>query len=71
MLELIQQNLETCLICKIHGGPNPQVKYGNTSPNLPFNVVSIDLVGPMPMAISGHCYILIAVSHLTKCVEAS
>ena len=71
MFESIQQTLETCLVCKSHGGPNPRFKHDIPSPDLPFHVVSIDLVGPLPTAVGGHWFILIAVNHLTKWVEAS
>lgn len=71
MFDSIQQTLETCLVCKSHGGPNPRFRNDIPSPDLPFHIVGIDLVGPLPTAIGGHQYILIAVNHLTKWVEAS
>ena len=71
MVDSIQQTLESCLICRSHAGPNPKFKHDIPSPDLPFHVVSIDMIGPLPTAIGGHRYILIAVDHLTKWVEAS
>lgn len=48
MFDLIQQTLKICLVCQSHGGPNPQFKHDIPLPDLPFYVVSINLVGTLP-----------------------
>lgn len=71
MTDSVQQTLESCLVCKSHTGPNPRFKHDIPSPGAPFHVVSIDLVGPLPVAVGGHKYIVLAIDHLTKWVEAT
>ena len=71
MLDSIQTVLESCLVCKSHTGPNPRFRHDVPAPNKPFHVVSVNLIGPLPIAAGGHRYILIAVNHLTKWVEAA
>ena len=70
-METVQQVIDSCLTCRSHAGPNPCFKHDVPSPGAPFHVVSIDLIGPLPLAIGGHKYIVLAVDHLTKWVEAA
>lgn len=53
MFELIQQTLETRMVYKLHGGPNPWFKHKIPSPNLSFLVFIVDIVSPLPTAIWG------------------
>lgn len=50
----IQQTLETCLVYKSRGGPNLWFKHNIPSLELTFHVISINIIGPLPIAISGH-----------------
>lgn len=54
---------------KSHTGPSPRFKHNIPTPNKPFHVVSIDLIGPLSVAAGGYQYILVAVDHLTKWFE--
>lgn len=49
---------------------NPRFNYDIPSHKLTFHVISINLVGNFPTAIGGHSFILIAVDHLNKWIEA-
>lgn len=71
MLDFIKTVLESYLICKRHTGPNPQFCHNVPAHNKPFNVVNMNLISPLPVAAGVHSYILIAVNHLTKCVETA
>lgn len=71
MLYTIHQVLEAFLTCRSHTGPNPCFQHKIPSPTSPFHVVSIDLFGPLPMALGGHKFIFLAIDHLNKLVEAA
>lgn len=66
-----QQTLKSFIVCRSYSGSNLWFKYDVSSPELPFQAASINMVVSLPTANSVHHYILIAVDHMTKCDEAS
>ena len=71
MINTSSQVIESCIVCKSHSGPNPRYQHRILSLGVPFLVVRIDLIGPLPTAIGGHKYIVLVIGHLTKWVEAN
>lgn len=66
----IQITFESCIFCKVIG-PDPEFKHDIPSWDLPFHLVSVDMICSLPTAIRKYMFILIAFNHLTKGVEAS
>ncbi len=55
------------LIAAHHLAPGSEV---TETQNRPFGRVGVDLIGPLPLSVSGHRYVLTAVCHLTGWAEA-
>lgn len=71
MLDYIQTVLDSCIVLKSHTGPKPRFLHDVAAPDKPFHVVSIDMIGKLPVAAGGHKFTLIAVNHLTKWIKAA
>ena len=64
--------VSTCKKCQLFKPQtfNTQTENIPTKPGLPFTVVGLDIVGPLPVTEKGNQYIIVLVDYLTKWVEA-
>ncbi len=70
MREEIFNFIERCFLCQKHKRSYLRVPLQHHSiPNEPFNTVSVDMVGPVPMSSRGESYILVMQDMLTRWVE--
>ncbi len=67
----IKECLAECPICEVNRQAPPKSRLTVTeTPNRPFGCVGVDLIGPLPLTMSGFRYVLTAVCHLTGWAEA-
>jgi hypothetical protein len=59
-----------CLICNSDKPFKPATQFEFVKPNFAFHTISMDLIGPLPSSNNNHKYIIVAIDHLTKWVEA-
>jgi hypothetical protein len=67
----IQEYICSCKTCQkrqCHSGEAPLEPI--TKHPIPFFQVGIDVMGPLPKTLTGFCYVVIAIDHFTKWVEA-
>jgi len=65
--------IESCLTCQFFQRRNtlpPGPLCPLAPPNIPFDRIAIDFIGPFPRSASGKCYILTISDHLTRYIEA-
>ena len=70
MKKTITHYVEQCLSCKInkHAIPLRTPAIVTTTPNKPFDVVSLDTIGPFPITESGNRYAITLQCDLSKYV---
>ena len=66
----VQDYINQCLLCQSDKGFKGAHAYELVKPNFAFHTVSMDLIGPLPTSNHKHKYIIVAIDHLTKWVEA-
>ncbi|CAB0033548.1 unnamed protein product [Trichogramma brassicae] len=73
MMEEIRRYVKTCHDCQIRKLTRVKTKFPmkiTTTPTTAFEVVEMDVVGPLPITISGNKYLLTLQCNLTKYSEA-
>lgn len=73
MHKRVSHFLEQCNLCKMKSGPGTKVESTclPTSPSVqPFQMLSVDIVGPLPTQRSGFRFILTIIDHCTRWLEA-
>lgn len=66
IIDTKKQVLDSCLVCKSYSGPNLSSSMMSRIPKTTFQIVSIDLIGPLPVAAGGNKCILIEDKHIIK-----
>ena len=67
----IKEFVKSCKICQKRERRKGEAPLEPiTKVTLPFHQIGIDVVGPLPITLSGKRYIVIAVDHFTKWIEA-
>ena len=66
----VTEYINSCLICQSEVRFKPSTTYELVKPKFAWHTVSMDLVGPLPPSTIGVKYIIVAIDHLTKWVEA-
>ncbi|KAL0373700.1 UNVERIFIED_CONTAM: hypothetical protein Sradi_3285700 [Sesamum radiatum] len=66
------QMVRKCVNCQIHGNLHhtPAVGIEFTCPTWPFDHWGMDIIGPFPPATGQRKFVLVAVDHFTKWIEA-
>ena len=72
MIPRIRKYINECVICAQNKSYSSKCKSGTLPKNevQPFEVVSIDLVGPLPTSIGGHRYVLTMIDNASRWAEA-
>jgi len=67
----IKRFCKSCLLCQQTKRKNPTARapLGTITATRPFQIIAIDIMGPLPRATSGHVYILSIVDYFTKWLE--
>ena len=67
----VEHYIKLCHVCNVHKGvpniPAPLERYPTEL--YPFQVVSMDFLGPMPTTINGNKFLLVFIDYLTRWVE--
>lgn len=66
----VAEYVENCLVCSQHCARLSQQTYQLILPGFAFQIVSIDVVGPLCKTSRGAQFIVVAIDHLTKWVKA-
>ena len=68
----IQNWVQECQQCQKHNPPQPHplAPLGSIKCTYPFDVISWDIMGPLPLSTKGHKYILVITDLFSKWVEA-
>ena len=66
----IEEYIRTCWNCQVRGKPSGRNELHPTKIGEPFEVIGIDIVGPLNETGRGNKYIVVAVDYFTKWVEA-
>ena len=71
MRRFIQIMIDRCPECKLVKARPEKTPYGEMPiPTYPFQVISMDLIGPLIKSRQGHCYVLNIVDHLSGWAES-
>eukprot|EP00833_Pecoramyces_ruminatium_P001282 jgi/Orpsp1_1/1175314/evm.model.c7180000053383.2 len=72
MIQDVKYLVRTCEKCQLFKPQtyNSQTENIPTKPGLPFTIVGLDIIGPLPQTTKKNKYILVLVDYLTKWVEA-
>ena len=70
--EAVRNWCKSCLTCATRNMTVPKRKayLQSIQSRYPMQLVSIDIIGPLPVTEEGHKYVLAAVDHFTRWVEA-
>ena len=64
------QNISILFSLSVRVRFKPSTTYKLVKPKFAWHTVSMDLIGPLPPSTTGVKYIIVAIDHLTKWVEA-
>jgi hypothetical protein len=70
MYKIIEDFVHTCPICQRRGKPKKNNTLTPIKVSEPFELIGIDLIGPLEITSSGNRYIIVMTEYLTKWVEA-
>ncbi len=70
MFKIIEGEVKSCAICQRRGTPKKNNLLKPITVKEPFELIGIDLIGPLRITSSGNKYIIVMTEYLTKWVEA-
>uniref|UniRef100_A0A1X7TP71 Integrase catalytic domain-containing protein n=1 Tax=Amphimedon queenslandica TaxID=400682 RepID=A0A1X7TP71_AMPQE len=68
----VEHFVKSCRVCQLQKSPNPTTAtpVGETKSFYPFEWLSWDITGPLPVTDKGNCYTSVVTDKFTKWVEA-
>lgn len=70
MYKMVEDYVQTCPVCQRKGKPKKVNELRPITVSRPFELIGIDMVGPLKLTNSGNRYIIVMTEYLTKWVEA-
>src|SRR6185295_4845010 len=70
MYKIVEEYVTTCATCQRRGKPKKKNLLHPITVSEPFELIGMDLIGPLPETSNGNKYIIVMTEYLTKWVEA-